>query len=245
MARPHKAGRPEDLEKQAQDAIRLLQLAFPDGAATGDVVRQQGFHWSVEQWRKRWPSGLTQSIQLDESAPGRPFVTRQDVLDRARDVTSETDAIELFLLMAAWGTGTQARPISRVAKVLHQDQVAARLLSSYRAVRDGEPAEAYRRLRFWSEDRIKYFGPAFFTKWLYFSAFEAWDASRGPAPLILDARVAASLAWPSSSWSSARYGDYLELATLIRDRWAPGEELHVVEYALFKMAGRVAGSPDS
>ena len=236
MAR--KTGQPEDPEKQVEDVVGFLRLRFPEGAPADDVVRQQGFNWSVDQWRKRWPSELALPAQLEDSAPRRPFVTRQDVFNRAREVTTQSDAVELFLLMAAWGTGTQARPISRVAKVLHQDQAAARLLSSYRAVRDGEPVEAYRRLRSWSDGRIKYFGPAFFTKWLYFSAYDAWDVAFGPAPLILDARVAASLAWPSSSWSSARYGNYLELATLIRDRWAPGEQLHVVEYALFQMAGR-------
>ncbi|WP_407716923.1 8-oxoguanine DNA glycosylase OGG fold protein [Janibacter hoylei] len=102
MARSGKSGRSEDLEEQARDAIGFLQLTFPDGAPIDNVVRRQGFHWSVGQWGKRWPTGLAQPPQLDEAATKRPFVTRQDVFDRARDVTNESDAIELFLLMAAW-----------------------------------------------------------------------------------------------------------------------------------------------
>lgn len=240
MAGTRRSGGSDDLEAKAADVVELLGRKFPDGAPTDEAVRAQGFNWSVAQWRKRWPAVLTLPAQLDESAPRHPLVTRQDVFDRASDVTTESDAVELFLLMAAWGTGTQARPISRVAKVLQQDQAAPRLLSSYRASRGGDPVEAYRRLYSWSGDRIKYFGPSFFTKWLYFSAFDTWSAS-GPAPLILDMRVANSLGWRTHGWSASKYGDYLTLAAAVRDAWAPGRPTHVVEYALFQANG---SSPD-
>lgn len=244
MACARRSGGSDDLHAKAAEVVELLGRAFPDGAPTDEAVRAQGFNWSVAQWRKRWPSGVALPEQLEDAAPSRPFVTRQDVFDRAQAVTTETDAVELFLLMAAWGTGTKARSIARVAPVLHQEHAPTRLLSSYRASREGDPVEAYRRLYSWSGDRIKFFGPSFFTKWLYFSAFDTWGTS-SPAPLILDMRVANSLHWRTHGWPAGKYGDYLSLATTVRDEWAPGQPTHVVEYALFQANGTAAPIGDS
>lgn len=242
MAGTRRSGGSDDLHAKAAEVVELLGRKFPDGAPTDEAVRAQGFNWSVAQWRKRWPSRMALPAQLDDAAPSRPYVTRQDVFDRARAVTTETDAVELFLLMAAWGTGTQALPIARVAPVLQEEGAPKRLLSANREIRDGDPVEAYRTLYSRSgRHRMAGFGPSFFTKWLYFSAYESWGESSGPAPLILDARVAASLGWARPTWSATRYGDYLTLATAVRDEWAPGQPTHVVEYALFQANG---SSPD-
>lgn len=222
------------LGAEVAEVVQLLGRRFPSGSPTDAMVRNQGFHWSTSQWRKRWPAHLAMPKQLHEDAPARPYVTRQDVFDRAQDVKNEADAVELFLLMAAWGTGTKARSIARVATVLHQSEAPARLLSAHRAVREGDPVDAYHRLFSWTHDRIKHLGPAFFTKWLYFSAYDSWSALNCPAPLILDSRVAIALGWPSTNWPATRFADYLALTKDIRDVWAPDEPTHVIEYALFQ-----------
>ncbi|WP_378041036.1 8-oxoguanine DNA glycosylase OGG fold protein [Citricoccus parietis] len=221
-------------EAQVSDVIELLEGKFPGGAPTDEDVRRQGFHWSPAQWRKRWPSELALPEQLRDEALTRPYITRQDVFDRARRVETPSDAVELFLLMAAWGTGTKARSIARVALVLHQDRALEKLLSSHQAVLEGDAVEAYRRLYSRDHDRIKHFGPAFFTKWIYFCSYDTWDSRLAPPPLILDKRVAESLDWPTHGWSADTYGEYLNLATTVRDAWAPGEPTHVIEYALFQ-----------
>ena len=234
MADTHETGGAVDTKEQVDDVVERLEGKFPGGLPTDADVRQQGFHWSTAQWRKRWPSELALPEQLHEEAPPRPYITRQDVFDRARKVETPSDAVELFLLMAAWGTGTKARSIARVASVLHQDRAPEKLLSSHQAVLEGDAVEAYRRLYSWDHDRIKHFGPAFFTKWIYFSAYDTWDSHPAPAPLILDKRVAESLGWPTHGWSADTYGEYLNLATAVRDAWAPGEATHIIEYALFR-----------
>ncbi|MFC7401944.1 hypothetical protein [Citricoccus sp. GCM10030269] len=234
MADTHETGGAVDVDARVTEVVDLLQRKFPGGPPTDEDVRQQGFHWSTAQWRKRWPSELTLPEQLHEEAPTRPYITRQDVFERAKRVETPSDAVELFLLMAAWGTGTKARSIARVVPVLHQDGAPERLLSSTRAAQEGDPVEAYRRLYSYKHDRIKHLGPAFFTKWLYFSAHDLSESDSSPAPLILDKRVAESLGWPPHGWSATKYGEYLNLSTAVRDAWAPNEPTHVIEYALFK-----------
>ncbi|MGN6412517.1 8-oxoguanine DNA glycosylase OGG fold protein [Flexivirga sp.] len=221
----------------AEVLLPTLEREFPEGPPTDEAVRAQGFTWSAGQWRKRWPAALSVPRRLAE-APERPHLTRQDVFDRARSVTTESDAVELFLLVAAWGTGTKARSIARVARVLDQPSAPARLLETHRVVRDGDPAEAYRRMYSWDHERIKYLGPAFFTKWLYFSAYDTWEQRNGPAPLILDQQVARALGWRTTGWSSSTYRTYLETAAAVRDIWAPNAPLHIAEYALFEVGRR-------
>ncbi|GKV72017.1 hypothetical protein NCCP2145_13980 [Pseudarthrobacter sp. NCCP-2145] len=84
------------------------------------------------------------------------------------------------------------------------------------------------------------FGPAFFTKWLYFAAYDDPERRQGSAPLILDARVANALGWPPTSgrWPSSAYAEYLRTAAKINALWCPSSSQHVIEYALFKIGGR-------
>lgn len=108
--------------------------------------------------------------------------------------------------------------------------------------------EVYRQFsrggRWW----IKYLGPAFFTKLMYFAAgtpaapatvtSEA-DTSAVTQPLILDGRVARALGWSKRwGWNPEQYGEYLDVAEGLRDRWCPQLPVDVVEYQLFIAGGR-------
>ena len=109
----------------------------------------------------------------------------------------------------------------------------------------GEPSHenvdaAYASLWRGGDNRIKYFGPAFFTKWLYFSTYEDWVSNELP-PLILDARVANALGWWPYGWSASDYATYPERAEHVRQLWCPDRGSHVVEYALFTIGGRTKG----
>lgn len=222
------------LDMQVTNAIDFLDQKWPEGAPTDRHVVQQGFNWSIGQWRKRWPDDLELPEQIRDATSTRGYVNRQDVLSRGQIMETEADAVSLFLLMGAWGTGTSARAISRLAQVLHQDGFPKKLMNARNAALQSGAVEAYRRLRKGAEDYIQQLGPAFFTKWLYFSCYENWNLQLGPAPLILDKNVALSLGWSEWGWSSSDYGDYLNLTTALRDSWAPLEPTHVVEYALFQ-----------
>lgn len=103
--------------------------------------------------------------------------------------------------------------------------------------------QAYRRL-FSGQDRVKYFGPAFFTKWLYFCGYEQ---ARGLKPLILDSRVAATLGWAGWGWAPEQYGEYLRLAHDVAAALS-GEGAMVqpdaVEHALYALDGIPGGGID-
>lgn len=147
--------------------------------------------------------------------------------------------LNLYVAVCAWGTGTKAQRVARVVKPLHEDGALAALQRSFHAARSLDPVEAYRRLNLTDQDRLKGFGPAFFTKWLYFAAYDEPERRERGAPLILDARVANALGWPpvSGRWPSSAYAEYLDTAAEINARWCPSSSRHVVEYALFKIGG--------
>jgi len=69
---------------------------------------------------------------------------------------------------------------------------------------------AYESMLRRGNNNIRFCGPAFFTKFLYFSSFD--PASTDPQPLILDRWVARSLNMGRSPWSPQAYGEYLDLA---------------------------------
>lgn len=217
--------------RDAQEIRELLDDAFPDQRPSDAEVRRQTVVFHADHWIRRWPTTLaTPSLLV---AGERISLSRQDIFDKARDVASVDDAVELYVMVAGWGSGTKARSAARCVKPLHASGASNSLLRSFSSIRGVGATEAYRRLYTWEEDRIKFFGPAFFTKWLYFSGYDSWS-SPGPAPLILDARVAMSLSWRTTGWSASAYQRYLHLAEEVRLLWAPDQTSHVIEYALFK-----------
>lgn len=163
----------------------------------------------------------------------RKRLDRHDVFSLSSAASSPEDVVNLYVAVCAWGTGTKAQRVARCVRPLHQKGAVAALTRSFECARSCTAIEAYRRLNTWGEDRIKYFGASFFTKWLYFSAYDLRKAAQGTAPLILDARVAGALGWSTQGWSSSSYGRYLDLAAEVRAAWCPAEPSHVVEYALF------------
>lgn len=120
--------------------------------------------------------------------------------------------------------------------------VGERLLASHQLIREGRTAEAFVQLQRGGAHHVRSFGPALFTRWLYFSAYDAWNASWGPAPLILDRRVAAAIGYRRWGWFADEYLFYLEFCEELQARWRPDEPVHVIEYALFR-ASRLGPVP--
>jgi len=102
--------------------------------------------------------------------------------------------------------------------------------------------DAYAALRV--DSRIKNLGPAFASKFLYFSGFER--SPGGQQPLILDRYVAEAVnrfcgtSWGVAGWSTKLYDDYLELAHAWASEW--GCKPDVVELSLF-IVGKVPRLP--
>lgn len=220
------------------DICKALSTRFPEGPPAEGIVRSQGFDYLSSHWTNRWPDHLP----IPEALGGaeRRHVNRSKLFAMAREVSSAEAVLNLYVAVCAWGTGTKAQRVARVVKPLYENGALDALQRSFNAARSTDPVDAYRRLNSADGDRIKGFGPAFFTKWLYFAAYDSTHRPEGSVPLILDARVANALGWPTVAgrWPSSAYSEYLHTAAEINDAWCPFSSRHVIEYALFKIGGK-------
>lgn len=211
-----------------------LRERFPGGPPGDELVRDHRVTFLRSHWSNQLP-GL--SCPVLDSVEERITVSRRELFDAARDAETEEGVLDLYVKVAGWGSGTSARSIARCARVLRQNNAVATLSIAREASIAASPVEAYRRMNTRSDLRIKYLGPAFFTKWLYFTGYDQRELK--PAPLILDARVATAIGWKRKwGWRSAAYGEYLEAVEQVRAEWGPGATAHVVEYSLFKAGGK-------
>ncbi|MBL8117642.1 MAG: hypothetical protein JNJ78_08955 [Anaerolineae bacterium] len=97
-------------------------------------------------------------------------------------------ALQVFLGTMLWTFNTAAYGPSRVRRILDSGQTfTAALLDALCAVKQGSIARAYTILH---QTPVPYFGPAFFTKFLYFTGL---GCGTDHYPLILDSRVVQSL----------------------------------------------------
>ncbi|NEE01183.1 8-oxoguanine DNA glycosylase OGG fold protein [Phytoactinopolyspora halotolerans] len=157
-----------------------------------DAVLDQSFDLNVAWWNAR-------IIGL----PGGPVKSADDSLDRGpisrrylfglgeEAVTDDTGEAALRLLWHTllWGTGNSNRGNRRRIDSIRVDPAGmGRLLHSAAATARTDPAEAFRLLRR-RRATVKGFGPAFFTKFLYFAG---GGDPRHPC-LIVDSRVQRTL----------------------------------------------------
>jgi len=233
MSRFHSSSRgPTSTERSVAEVVDRLSAFFPDtGRPTGQEVRKQGFDYFPRHWLKSWPDLAKPELLTYD---GRASLTRADVFTRAATVQTAGDALSLYVAICSWGSGIYAQSITRRARVLGNPAAPMLLMRSLTRVRAEGAVAAYAALEWGGEDHLKYFGPAFWTKWLYFGGFEARDRP-GPAPLILDSLVATALGWRIGGWAAADYERYLALASEIGAAWRPSSPLDVVEYSLFQM----------
>lgn len=107
----------------------------------------------------------------------------------AREDDSGTAALHLFWKSLAWGTGDNHRNTpGRIASVTTNPQQAAGLLRDAARLAVTDPEAAFLMLQP-GRPAMKYWGPNFFTKYLYFAG---GGAVHHPS-LIVDARVLATL----------------------------------------------------
>lgn len=219
--------------------------------------RSIGSHW----WNERLLAhGLDQRFELNGRDERR--LTRQDLFAFAqpagRSGASAGDVLTLLWHVLAWGTGKSQRGnnmrIRAFADPSDRQRHVGLLREAIASARGGDPTSAYGALIRRGGGQIRGLGPAFFTKFLYFAS----EGAAGTRCLILDARVAGSLAqtgWSSLqrstrtnygyNWHTVTYVSYRELL----QRWATeesdqsGTEIwpDEIERALFD--GEPSGSP--
>ncbi|OXR39742.1 hypothetical protein B7C42_08181 [Nocardia cerradoensis] len=136
-------------------------------------------------------------------------------------VETTDGALTLLWNTLAWGTGRGARNNRRRIAAIASDRDAyAALLLEAAQVSRSDAVAAYALLRPSPyRNAVRWLGPAFFTKFLYFAG-----GGRPDHPCcILDYRVAAALraaGWSGladSGWSAQVYGRYMRLVRSWRD----------------------------
>ncbi|GAB3085626.1 hypothetical protein [Isoptericola nanjingensis] len=192
-----------------------LAQSLGDGAVRPQG--QEGMRWTRERWasRLRGVPGIGPFLDQVPSTVDRAATTRLvlDAYDDGRDDLA-------FIAAMIWGYGPSGYGPYRTNRVLSGDGQGAPEREVLKKLRDG--AAAARRdgalAGFYALNnrpgRIRYLGPAFFTKWLYFTTATGGPDDRGAAP-ILDLRSSAGS--PDRTGLSLRldrtrdYARYVEL----------------------------------
>lgn len=214
---------------------------LPDDAdvPSRDDMLGQAIPFDRDRWLRLLPEPAWWPAELD-SCPriaARHRVDRSTVFRISR--RSDTTEGRRHLLTAAlvWGSGTKAQSVARRVRIFEESSsrdIDARLEATLAVLREEGATAAY--FAFNNDHRIKYLGPAFFTKVLYFAGY---DQPVGPwRPLILDSVVARALSgadtewmWPGSGWTTQHYQRYL---SLVHDHALhTGVQADQVEAALF------------
>lgn len=206
--------------------------AVPDA----DAIRSLPQSVRLDHWNAHWPESLPRPEVLDS---GTTSLIRVDLFKAGaalRATASPTDAqvLDFYVRVCAWGIGTSAQSLTRVLRPLGEPDAVARIRASLRVE---DPVESYRAFNNTGLSKVRYLGPAFFTKLMSFFRPEPLEGEPAKA-LILDARVAASLgASRKAGWRTDDYREYLAAVDELRvGPWkdAPAD---VVEYVLFEAKG--------
>src|SRR5699024_768920 len=101
-------------------------------------VRFYPRHWLS---KGRWPEHLRRpAVRAERDTVA---VSRQDLFDMAKTVTSADTAVNFYVHVAGWGVGTKARGAARVAMPLQDRSVGDKLRGALDLARAGDPVQAY------------------------------------------------------------------------------------------------------
>lgn len=149
-------------------------------------------------------------------------IAREDIFQLG-PIKDADSALRVLWFALAWGSGKKVRLSHKRLSSIHDNPQCVDQLVAAASYATSSPQAAYEVLHRNGKSLIKYLGPAFFTKYLYF-------AGRGAAShpsLILDSRVASALrhrhGWKTlgtrGNWPSDTYARYCDLL----QRWAAEE----------------------
>ena len=188
---------------------------------------QDGISWPKRRWSATFPGGTLAQLpaRLDRAAVRAACAAAPSGPDAA---------LEAFLAAMAWGYGKVGYGPWRTARILDpgvNPQAGQRLAESAAELLSAGPLAAYQRLG--GKSRLRWLGPAFGTKYLYFCPQP--DAHN--RALILDGRVARWLATHAGivldpvPWAPDTYARYLD----VMHGWADALDVapDVVEERIF------------
>lgn len=201
---------------------RLLNTPLPE------QVLNQTISFYPRHWAQKWPDELSSHRPNVLNETGKVSRSRKELFKLGEKTDDVTELLEFYVNVCGWGCGTKARSAARTMKPVIHDPITFRdnLHQGIAILRSSNAIEAYDF--FSTSHQIKFLGPAFFTKLLYFA-----DPKR--EALILDARVARSLgAAKTNDWTTEEYKAYLATVDAIRNRLDSNLTNDCIEYLLFK-----------
>ncbi|WP_406182379.1 hypothetical protein [Streptomyces canus] len=234
--------------------------AYADGTPGAHTVRYTPGRWAQIT---PWPEALAPA-----SAGGNAAVSRAEVASAVPDALRREAFQEALVATCVWGKGKRGTPGGSGPATLHKilafDGLDTALATAVTALREHGAPQAYAALH----RQVPGLGPAFFTKFLYFTGI-ALPPARGPRALILD-RVqsrrlrwmaaavgresrhdvdgsVAAWVWSDSNWSPHRYQVYLSFMHAAAnqlaegDSWPSGAAPDLLECALFTTSWETSG----
>lgn len=206
-------------------------------------VLGQSFPFNPDKWREQLSERGLWPTELDGLRAGGlgqwPRVDRRTVFQVGRRAAEPLGAAQTLVAAAIWGTGTRGLGRARRLRVFDHGlgEVGDHLAAAVRALDADGPLKAYELLHGDDRNTIRYLGPSFGTKFLYFAGYER--VAGGPQPLIMDQYVALALnllcglSWPTGGWSTRQYADYLACAHRWASMWRTSPD--VIERILFSV----------
>jgi hypothetical protein len=212
-------------------ALDELRLLFEGWRARGSPP-QRAIAWRQPDWMTAFPKHRERLHDLP------PTLDRDAVRRIAADAIQGPDKAEFaFLVVKAWGEAGNGYGPSRALKSMKStDQPGRRLLAAAEILRDRGTQAAYEAMSDGGPCRIFNVGPAFGTKYLFFSQ----PAALRPMALIHDKNVGDWLhghagfpPW-STAWRPKRYAAYVGQM----HRWAASLDCvpDQVELCMFRSA---------
>jgi len=209
-----------------------------------------GSRWKLSSWLRQLPEHEEFLSGLQQDALGR-----RDGVALMREVDSEDSAVQAFLIPMIWGYGPVGYGPYRSRRVLDSFKASARLLEVARIAQTEGGLDAFNHIqlqRSTQRDYLKYLGPAFGTKYLYFLTAAVDAVETTP---VMDVVV---WRWfrkhvPTTSidvlhWHAESYASFLRCLrhwshSLIRDGRMP-LGLDDVEYLIFAAGANFGGNSE-
>src|SRR5699024_1936632 len=117
-------------------------LAPAEEAASAERGWAQSSKFFLSHWTSRWPETLPLPPVLDNpNTVG--WISRQDLFDLGEPIESETDAVNFYVAVCAWGAGPSAQQTYRSIRPLHEPGAPQRLLEGLRAAAVGSADDEY------------------------------------------------------------------------------------------------------
>lgn len=239
----------EDWACQAEEEAARFALADPElesvrkrlDAAINCLGGEDVGRHRIKFIRDRWDFG---DVALPAAAWADERITRQRGFDVAGQPAADAVNWELFCTSFVFGYGPVGYGPSRFRKITtltRRAELSAIVAEARERLAESGPLSAYDYLRGGRRRRVPYWGPAFFTKLLYFA-----DPER--RALILDNRMArivhqlsdmehlVNKGRASERWTAWRYGVYLAWMRQTAERLQVQPDF--LEYALFSTGRR-------